>query len=214
MITKIVPIRVFKKDNLKIYSIIIFRFVIQNFIVFLYPSLIFDVLNIYSRFNTGAFGPKGLFYLKEFDWIKNEDKGIITVLFTIILAIITLILISNKTLRLEEKFAYFSLISLFLSIYAWRVLLILIPFSLLVFIQFLKKEEKVLDFFKKNKILVIGLFSILGINFMPEFNFTFYKYLPILEEYPYFILVSLRWIFFVSILGISMLILHLKKDKI
>jgi len=199
-----------KKKSFKMYGIIGIWFAIQNFIIFIYPSLIFDLLTLYSRYNE-EWGPTMFFYFKDFSLFQIPYKQFIILLMSIIMGFISFLLILNKKLQIEEKFAYFSLISIFLNIYTWQVLLILIPFSLLVFLKFLNKEIKVMDFFKKNKILIIGLIGIIGISFMPEFNFSFYKYAPFLENNPYNIIVSLRWVFFVFMLGFSILILHIKK---
>jgi len=203
----------FKKRSVKIYSIILIWFAIQNFIIFIYPSLIFDLFTLYSRFNQ-EWGPVTFFYLKEFLLFQGDLKLLVITVMSIVMGVITFIIILNKKLQIEEKFVYFCFISLFLYMYAWRVLIILLPFTLLLFIQFLKKEENFFEFIKKNKIISLGMFSIVGINFMPEFNFTFYKYIPMLEEYPFHLLVDLRWIFFITILGVSMLILHIKKIKL
>jgi len=203
----------FKKRSVMIYGMILIWFAIQNFVIFLYPSLIFDLFTLYSRFNR-EWGPDLFFYLRDFQLFHGEFKQIVINAMSIVIGVITFIIILNKNLQIEEKFAYFCFISLFLFMYTWRVLLILLPFTLLIFIQFLKKENNFLDFIKKNKIISLGMFSIIGINFMPEFRFTFYKYIPAFRWYPYNLLVGLRWIFFMSILGISMLILHLRNHKI
>jgi hypothetical protein len=200
---------IFKMKSVKIYGIILVWFAIQNFIIFIYPSLILDLFMLYNRFNT-VWGPVVFFYLKDFELFPRKSKDLIVTIMSIVMGVITLLLIYIKKLQIEEKFAYFCFIGLFLFMYAWRVLLILLPFSLLIFIKFINKKEKLLDFMKSNKIIIVGLIGIVGISFMPEFNFTFYKYAPTLATYPYHILVSLRWIFFISLIGISGLILHLR----
>ena len=184
-------------------------FLIQNIIALIYPSLILDVLNIYWRFNE-EWGPTPFFYLKEFQLFRREDNNLIVTSMSILLAFVTLMIIFNKGWEIEYKFGYFCFISIYINMYAFRVLVILVPFTLLILVRFLKEEDEILDFIRNNKFVVIAMLSIIGLSMMPNFNFTFYKYAPFLENYPYYILLNFRWIFFISVLGISMIILHLK----
>jgi len=201
-----------KIKSLKIYGIIGIWFAIQNFIIFVYPSLILDMFTLYSRYNE-RWTPILFFYLKEFNLFEKPLKIFLIVLTSIIMGIISFLLILNKKLQIEEKFAYFSLFSIFINAYAYQILLIIIPFILLIFVQFLNKQEKVIEFIKKNKILSIGLFGIIGVNFLLEFNYIYYKYLHFLENYPCNIIVSLRWVLFIFMIGFSVLILHIKKYR-
>jgi len=205
----------FKKKSIQQFTIIIFWFALQNFIIFIYPSLILDLFRCYFTFYS-AFGSElPFFYLGSFG-LSLEPANIlfITNITNIIILLITLILIFNKKLTIEFKFAYFCLASIYVGSFAGRVLVVILPFTLLIFIQFLREEKKFLNFLKNNKILILGLIGIIGIYFIIENNNTYYKYIPILEFYPYRLFFDLRYIYFLVILGFSVIKLHLSKIKI
>jgi len=54
---------VFKKENIRKYSMILLIFAIQNFLFFIYPSYFFDILPLYNRHNTVERNYFPLFYL-------------------------------------------------------------------------------------------------------------------------------------------------------
>ena len=201
------PVDIFKSENLKKYAIVILMFAAQNFLFFIYPSYFFDFSSGYEGHNiTRSYFP--LFYLRE--WVVLNNYNFIYYISTIYMAIIALILILNNKILIEEKFAYFSFAWIIFSTYAGRSLLILFPFALLLFIPFLNQDDKRIKFFKKNKIILIGLLSVVGIYFMLP-DFTIIKYYPIFQKFPFLIFLYLRWIILLCIFISTLLILYLKK---
>ena len=201
---------IFRKDNIKIYGIVILMFVVQNFLFIVYPKLIFDFLEGFYKH------PLFLFYLIE--WIHPHGIYFILLSYvsTILTSIITLIIIIKK-LPIEEKFAFFAFFALFVSLFANRTLVILLPLTLLLFVSHLKRENTCIDFIKNNLILLFGLFSIGGIyfNVNPETIYSIIlNILPIVDGSILMIIIYLRWLILLSIMAISLILLHLKSNKI
>jgi len=200
----------FKKENVKNYFIIIMMFTIQNFLLIIYPSLIFEILYLNQDFNENWRSGYPLFYLYE--WIILDDYSLIAIISPIVIFSITLIISFNKELKIEEKFAYFAFACILFYIYARRTFLVLSPLALLLFVPFLNQDEKGIDFFKKNKFLLIGILSVFIFHVNPQQS-TIIKYFPILQEYPYIIFINLRWIFLLCIYVGSVVILYWKRYK-
>jgi len=133
----------FKKDNLKIYFIIIIWFIIQNITFILYPSQIFE---FFKGFNRPAEEVRGAYplYLKDFLDVKDYEMRVISYVFTGILVVITLILILNRTQNIEYKFGFFLLAFLFFGIISHPPLIAYIccSFVLFLFVPFLEQGEK------------------------------------------------------------------------
>ena len=198
-----------KTENIKKYCLIISIFALENFLFFIYPSLFFDFVGLFQRFNEREWSHRQLpnYYLA---WINLDDYSLFFTLSTIFIVIITLVLIYNKNLRIEEKFGYFSLAVIFISMYARRLFLVLFPLAYLLFIPFLYQEEKDINFFKKNKFFLIGLVSGFAIYFMDPHNQIIEFFFPYLEGAKW---IEFRWIIFVCIFGIDILILHMKNYR-
>jgi len=177
----------FKKENLKEYAIVISVFALENFLFFIYPTLIFEFFGLYQKFN------KSLFF---------NISSILMVCTTCVLIYL------NKTLKIEEQFGYFSLVVIFFSMYARRLFLILFPFVFLFFIPFFNQKEKRVDFLKKNKFFLIGLLSGFAIYFMDPHHQLIELFFPVLEGSK---LLEYKWIVFTSIFGVDIIILHMKK---
>jgi len=203
---------IFKKENLQIYCIVIFMFIIQNFLFVIYPSLLVRYLDGFSYIHIHGSHGIQLFYLREWFFPSYDERIILSIIFTTILIISCLILILNKNLTLEKKFGYFSIFYLFTGVYSYQifVLLILFSFIVLLIIPYLNQEEKGIDILKKNILPFIGLLLILIINFMPP-DFVIYEFFPILQTIPFVFFVNLRWLILASIMVLVLIILHLKK---
>lgn len=202
---------VLKKDSLKIYAIIFSMFLIQNILFIIFPILIIEFLDGFFK-NANFF----IFYLSEWLLFTDIQITIINIISTIVLIVITLILILNIKWEIEIKFAYFAFIAIFIGLFANRVLSILLPLILLIFIQFLKQDFKGIEFVKENKILLIGIISIVGIylnvNAETIYSITII-FLPILAGPILMLLIYLRWLILMSIMTCSLLILMLKYNK-
>ena len=81
-----------------------------------------------------------------------------------------------------------------------------LPLTLLLFIPFFYQDDIGKDFIKKNKYILIGLISVLGIYL------TFDAGLKVLNPYyPILFFGSACWLFFTVLLGICLLKLYLDK---
>ncbi|MFX0139819.1 MAG: hypothetical protein ACFFDN_39630 [Candidatus Hodarchaeota archaeon] len=202
---------VLKKDNMKIYAIVLSMFLIQNILFIIFPVLIFEFLEGFSK-NANFF----IFYLSEWLLFTDLQITVINSISTIILAIITLILLLKTELKIELKFAYFALVAIFIGLFANRVLSILLPLILLIFIQFLKQHFEGIEFIKQNKILLIGIVSIAGIYLNVNAE-TIYSIaiiiLPFLAGPVLMFFIFLRWIILLSIMACSLLKLILSYNK-
>lgn len=197
---------ILKKENIKKYAIILVMFTSQNVLFLIYPSLIFDFLRGYEGHNQRGYLP--LFYLRE--WIVLDNYNFIYCISTVYMLVVLMVLFINNQFQIEEKFAYCSFAWIIFSVYGGRSLLFLFPFALLLYIPFLEKNNAYIEFFKKNKIILIGLISVIGIYFMIP-DFTILKYIPVFKEFPYIIFLYLRWLILLCIFCGSVIILYSKK---
>ncbi|MFX0139961.1 MAG: hypothetical protein ACFFDN_40340 [Candidatus Hodarchaeota archaeon] len=205
-----IPLKdIMKYKNIKKYLILLLSFAIENFIIFIYPSLILDIFNLFQRHSIAERASWGfpIFYLKEWEWLNSDDYTSVILISTILIAVITFILGFYSNLPIEQKFGYFSLIWIIFSTFAERVLVILIPLLLLLLIPFLNQENNLFDFIKNNFIISIGLLSVLAICFMPDAN-SIYNYAPFLQEFPFVIFMYIRWIVLIVIFVSSFLQTH------
>lgn len=205
---------IFKKDNVIIYGIAVLWFIAQNFLFIIYPSLIYDfLLGMNFSAKVEFFW---LYYMSEWVYLSTNELILYSIFNIIVTIIITLILLSRTKLKVEEKFAYFAFCSLYYSLFVGRVLAVFLPLVLLLFIPFLKQDEKGFDFIKTNKILLIGLLAIIGIyfNVNPETLYIiFMTILPFLNGTVLMIFIYLRLIFLICIIAICFLLLNLKNEK-
>jgi len=135
-----------KKENLKIYGIIITSFMVQNFIFILYPSSFFDFLSGYSWGYSHQFGANA--YLHTL-FLPESLNTLYSNFATITLLIITCILVCNKNLSLEIKIGYFTFAYLYFGMFSgFSLFHILLAFSLLLFVPNINQEAK---FFKNIK---------------------------------------------------------------
>ena len=204
----------FKIENVKKYSIAISMFLIQNILFIIFPQLLFEFIDGFYRPTRKPEYLK-LLYLRE--WVKLSASyiRILSILFSIILSIITIILIFNNKLNIEVKFGYFAIAYIFIGIFSYDFLLglILYPLVILLFVPYLNENYSSFEFFKSNRILLLGLASILGIFFAWS-TFIIFDFIPGLQDFPLIIFFYLRWIFLLSIMMISLIFLKFKKNKI
>jgi len=202
----------FKQENVKKYVIVVMMFIIQNFLFIIYPLQIFDFLDGFNHPQRRHRKLK-LIYLKEFMGVSSDVIAFLSILCTIILSIITGILLYKANIKIEEKFGYFSIVYIFIGVFAYTLLLSLILFSfiLLLFVPYLNQNRKGIEFVKSNKYSLIGILSILGIFFASS-DFIIYDFIPFLQDYPFIFLYYARWIFLLCVMIISLIILYLKNQ--
>jgi len=195
-----------EKENFKKYGIIIILFLCQNFLFFIYPNLIFDFLKIFLRYQGRQYELKHfyLFFINDLFSIPDILKMIVSIILLIIMYGIIIFLIITKKIPLLEKFCYFAVSFIYLNYLAFRILIFLLPLTLLLFIPFIKQELKGKKFIKENKIVLIGLISISGIYLTTVWPNGYY---------PSFEGIAAGYLIFVITLGISLLILYLKKER-
>ncbi|TFG25709.1 MAG: hypothetical protein EU529_00415 [Promethearchaeota archaeon] len=202
----------FEKENLKTYGLVAVIFLAQNFLFIIYPGLIFDYFKIIRYFQNLQFRLALYYFMFIYDIfiIPNGAKFILTLIFLIIMYEIIGFLLITKKLKIQEKFSYFAFSFILLNHLAHRVLIILFPLTLLLFIPFFHQDEIGRDFFKKNKYILIGLISVLGIYLSVNVENLFY---PIENPlYPNLFGGSAGYLIFTVLLGICLLKLHLDKD--
>ncbi|MFX1443338.1 MAG: hypothetical protein ACFFHV_07995 [Promethearchaeota archaeon] len=205
---------IFKRESRRKYLIIIIWFILQNILFLIYP---FQIISFLDGFNRPQRRPNyfKIIYLRE--WIElspNEIKNF-TILFSIILFIVTLILMFNDKLLIEEKFGYFAIAYILIGVFSYTFLLglILYSFVLLLFAPHLSENYKGIEFITKNRIVIIGISSILAIFFAWS-SLILYNFIPGLKEYPMIIFYYLRWVFLLSIMIYSLIKLKFNKINI
>lgn len=203
----------FEKENIVKFCIAILMLFIQNILFIIYPRLIFDYRKIFLKWNElnlKHFYLRDL--LKKFISIPELAQEGITLTLNIVMYIAILILFLNTKLKIEEKFAFFSLCLILFWRLSIRVLLVLFPLCMLLFIPFLNQNEKGIGFFKKNILVLIGLIAVFGIFYWPTTNYMFIFYRG--WEYSIFaIFFYLKYLIFISIFVSVLLILYYKKYK-
>ena len=172
---------------------------------FIYPGLIFDFFKIYRRYQGRQFELKHyyLIFIDEIFNIPDIAKFIVSLILLIFMYVIIGFLLITKKLKIHEKFSYFAISFIFLNYLAFRILIMLLPLTLLLFIPFFYQDDIGKDFIKKNKYILIGLISVLGIYLSVEGWNPFY---------PNFFGGSAGWLIFTVLLGICLLKLYLDKD--
>lgn len=199
---------IFKKINIKKYSIAMFMFAIQNFLFMIFPNLIFDYIDLFIVRSTS--GGWVLFYTKEF--IEQYPPYLMLVLLSILL-FITFVLIIKKGLNIQERFGFLSLIFLFFSPFSPLYgPVVFLPFCLLLIVRNLNLDDIFLQFLKNNKIQLIGMLLISILYFRMSVR-TIFTYFLFLETNPFIILVYLRYLFVLCIYSLLILLLYLKNKK-
>ncbi len=221
--------KIFEKEQLKKYGIFIGCFIIQNIVFIIFPNLIFGFLNgfnnvfIYTSeytsisyeqiLNLGVYTPVPLDALTVF-WITFLNIKIdLSILTVVILCATTILLIYKKSISIEEKFGIFALVSLLFNVILIRAAyLLFISMLPLLFIRYFKdKNEKFVlkDFIKEDKLIFIGLISIVILFFIPQMYFLVTK-IPIITNIPIEFILFIRPILYIVIL----LVYYFSRKKI
>ena len=138
----------------------------QNFIFFLNPSQFFFFLGLFNMPHQREYIFGNLIYTKniisERSIISSDNMVLLTYVFVFAIIIISLILIFNKKLLIQEKFGFFFLSNIFLGVYSIQhyLYLLLFAFVVLLFIPFYEKNIKGFEWVKRNKFFIIGILSI------------------------------------------------------
>ncbi|MFX1322458.1 MAG: hypothetical protein ACFFAQ_12535 [Promethearchaeota archaeon] len=199
----------FNRDNILKYLIVISIFLIENLLFLIYPELIFDFLKGFT-FNLDENSIRVLF-LSDFQFSNQSILIIIRYVMLFMIFMIMLGLIINKKILIEWKFSLFCFSFLYLDIFrGYGMLQILLPFILFLLIPFVKQEKSIKQFVKENYIIMISIFSIIGMIFTSKDTQFFLRAFPLFNEFPLVILVYLRWSILTGFLAITLIILNLK----
>lgn len=204
---------ILKKENIRKFSLAVIFFIIQNFFFIIYPYQIFEFLdgfNVVPRLDKKM----KLLYLRDWVNISSELARILSVLSLITLSIFTLILLLKNGLPIYKKFGYFSIAYILIGVqfYHTAVSLIFFSFVLLLFVPYLDQEKRGFEFIKSNKILLIGVFSILIIFFL-DHGFIIYEFIHEPTVQPFVFIDNIRWIVFISTMLISLIFLELETKR-
>ncbi|MFX0141623.1 MAG: hypothetical protein ACFFDN_48750 [Candidatus Hodarchaeota archaeon] len=197
-----------EKENLKTYGLVTLIFLAQNFLFFIYPGLIFDYFLISQRFQIDQFllTHYYLIFINKIFFIPLIAKIIVSLILLIFMYLIIGFLLITKKLKIHEKFSYFAISFIFLNYLAFKVLTVLLPLTLLLFIPFFHQDEIGIDFIEKNKFVLIGLISVLCIYL------TWDRFVKLKPYYSNLFVGSAGWLIFTILLGICLLKLYLDKD--
>ena len=216
-----------KKSQIKKYLILVGTFLIQNFMFLISPSLIAGFLDGLTRsgFIAMYLTPEYILSIRENILLPPNTLGaliitlnitidffLIGIISQILSCIITLILILNKKLTLEKKYAYFILFTFIFNVYFYfeQAFVTFLPIVTLLFIE-LKFENKLIDYIKQNYLVLMGLICIFILSLMPP-TYLFYELLPFTIFIPLqFFLMRHTFVYIAIIL--VLFLLYYKKEK-
>ncbi|MFX1392088.1 MAG: hypothetical protein ACFFAH_00810 [Promethearchaeota archaeon] len=189
-------------EQIKTYLIIILVFLIQNFMIF---SIIYADPNSINTFLGGTWrgrhSPRPLTYSEIVENRMRLPVDSLTHVFQVlvyyynidvdllipsmvIMSIVTIIIHLRKNLPLEVKFGFFALFSLFFyTLIALRYYIVILPLIAILFINKIEEREEFNEFIKDNFILLIGLFCIVVLYFIPEIHYLL-RLFPIFYNVP------------------------------
>jgi len=203
---------IFKIDRVKSYIIVLLLFTAQNFLFIIYPSLILEFLDGINHPQNRNQKLK-LLYLREWLDVSANVIFYLSIISNIILLIVTITLISKEKMQIEKKFGFFSIFYILIGVYAYSLLvsLILFSFVLLLYVPYVNQNLKGNDFINNKRCLIIGFLSISAIFLSPN-NGLIFEFMPLLREFPFFILINLRYILLLLIMIISITKLYFVED--
>ncbi len=172
-----------KMINLQKIGLLIFFFCLQNVLFFIFPSNIFTFISFFQTYDSLETQQ----YSSKFFGFEIQNLFLTNLVLTIIIFIITLLLILNNNLNIEQKFAIFSLAAIYFSLLALRIMVILFPFIIFLFIPFLNETRQIINYLKKNLVILFGLLSIIIHYFLDEswHSYILTTFFPLFEEIYY-----------------------------
>ncbi len=202
--------KIFQKSFIIKFGLFLLVFLIENFMFFIYPEIIFDYLK--KGLTKIPQNWCQLIILREFP-LSPSVINIIKILSIIIFFISIIILLNfREKLSLEKMFGYLSFIFLYFNIWkGYDTLVLIIPFILLLFLPYLKSNDFQDPYLKK--IRIISFISILILELEPSYNSVIFNAFPFMKNYPLVIFVYIRWLIPISILTISYILLEIIKAK-
>lgn len=187
--------KIFSKLQIKKYCLFLIILICQNFMFFVYPSLIFDFLfNGFSEIKITSVKINELtpdliveriptipkITLLFFGWALNIEKSYLSLISIILLSIFIIIISFKDNIMMEYKFGYFTLFCLFCNVYIKpSVIITLAPLIILLFVDKIENVEKFKDFssvknfIKKNYLFLIVLLCLSYMIFIPPLSYIF-----------------------------------------
>ena len=226
----------FSKFQIKRYLLFLFSFIIQNFmLIVIYlispraiesfikgssrgqrilggdPITYSDILTQRPRDPTDGISITIRVLSQYFDLSGIQIN--ILLFSVIIMSIITLLIHLKQNLTIENKFGLWALFSLFFYTYTYeRYFVGLLPMITLLFLNYeLNSDKNILNFIKKNYLILIGLLTIMILYFIPPIHYLI-RVFPILMNLP-IALLYLKYIYVYLILSFALYMLHKKKQK-
>ena len=225
---------IFNEYQLKRYLFLVISFIIQNFMIFIIyfmnsnafdsllggywrgerslpPKSYFEYSNILRfRYDFACDGITSIYYTSS---LYVDYSGLNINLFLIsltIMIIITIMISSMKSITIEKKFGWWTLSALFFYTLVFvRYFVGLLPLiTILLADYYIGESKNTIDFIKKNFILLVGLFCIACLYFMPPIHLLI-RVFPFLWNIPIALLL-LRWLIIYIILLVDLVILSKK----
>ncbi|MBN1216064.1 MAG: hypothetical protein JXA99_11575 [Candidatus Lokiarchaeota archaeon] len=224
---------IINRSQLKIYGLFIVILAVQNFIVFVFPNLLLDFLTkgigFYNRVgNISDFTPSWILLQKSsfsvslfpyFALIFSIEELWFTLISITIMMLITIYLISKYDIKIEEKFAYFFLATLFFSIFVVQtIIIILLPVILILFIYDFKKIDNYLNlknygnYIKTNIYFLIAALCISASFLMPTIDLV-YRILPFTMDIPIQLLLPIPIFIYVILVIDLYLMIRKRRNK-
>ncbi|MHA1845614.1 MAG: hypothetical protein ACTSWE_15255 [Promethearchaeota archaeon] len=198
------------KKQLERYVIAFLIFFGQNFLFIIYPELLLTFIHGFTWTSSHEETRCCYLYLNPLPVLQND---LFIMISTLILFMATLWLLFNNKISLSNKIGYFSVFYLYFGMYnCFALMHLLISFSLFAFISYLNLHENLKIFLASNKLILLSLSSIAFINLMPPEE-TILRYMPIFQYFPFFELMSLRYVIFFMIFGFTFLFIKMRYKK-
>lgn len=220
---------IFSKAQIRKYLILIVVFLYQNFMFFVSPVLIsgfFEGTSNAFRTSYPVYTPAEIVtnqIIYPIDTLSCliyafgvtfVNSLLIISIFAALIIILTIILLLKKSMSLESKFGYFTLISLFFNVYPRpNSMFVFMPLIALAFVRKIEIKGKILEFIKKNFVFLIGLICLSILYFMPPIHLIYEVFQFLIDIRYSFSLLLMRWTILYAMLAISLIYID-KKEKI
>jgi len=228
---------IFSKLQIKRYLLIAISFLIQNFmlivIFFISPESILNLFGGHWRGERSLGGQitgytyQSLLERRPRDPVDSITTTIIVMrlyfdlsgvhisillISILIMSVITFLIHLHKNLKIEDKFGIWVLFSLFFFTFTQnRNFIALLPLITILFLNCeIKSDKNMIEFIKKNQLILIGLVCIMILFFLPPIHYLI-RVFPFLMNIPISILLF-KFTYVFLILSLDLFLLY-RKDQ-
>jgi hypothetical protein len=229
---------IFSLLQIKRYLLLVISFLIQNFLLivifFISPEAISNLLGGHWR-GESSFGSSGarltyshLLEKRSRDPVDSITTTVMVLSFyfdlsginisillvsILIMSFITFIIHIHKNLKIETKFGIWAFFSLFFYTFTQnRYFVGLLPIIVLLFLNYeIKSEKNIIEFIKKNYLILTGLICIMVLYFLPPIHYLI-RVFPFLMNIPISIMLF-KFTYIYLILSIDFFLLY-RKNRI